>query len=139
MSGNKIGGKKAALKNLAKDPDFYKRIGQLGGRNGNTGGFAANHELARIAGRLGGLKSRRTCFYRPVHPELNRHKLFSGNRKEFWANRASWNESSTANNKLVIANHMTIAPVRSSEPLCDPLLHRKVQVPVIKIQPHEWS
>lgn len=39
--------------------DFYKRIGQIGGRNGHTGGFAANPELARIAGRKGGAKSRR--------------------------------------------------------------------------------
>lgn len=78
------------------------------------------------------------CYYKPVHPELNRHKLFSGNKKEFWANRASWNESSIATNKLVIANHMTIAPVRSSETLCDPLLHKKVRVPVIEMQPHEW-
>lgn len=40
--------------------DFYKRIGQIGGRNGHTGGFAANPELARIAGRKGGKKSRRS-------------------------------------------------------------------------------
>lgn len=30
-----------------------------GGRNGHTGGFAANRELAKIAGRKGGLKSKR--------------------------------------------------------------------------------
>ena len=60
MAGTKIGARKAAAKNLAKDPDFYKKIGSKGGKAGNTGGFAANPELARIAGRLGGLKSRRT-------------------------------------------------------------------------------
>lgn len=31
-----------------------QRRGAKGGRNGNTGGFAANPELARIAGAKGG-------------------------------------------------------------------------------------
>ena len=60
MAGTKAGGLKAAAKNLAKDPDFYRRIGTIGGKNGNTGGFAANRELARIAGAKGGRISRRT-------------------------------------------------------------------------------
>lgn len=59
MAGTKEGGKKAAAKNLASDPDFYAKIGAKGGRNGRTGGFAANPELARIAGAIGGRKSRR--------------------------------------------------------------------------------
>ena len=59
MAGTVSGGKKAAKKNLEKDPDFYKRIGAIGGKKGRTGGFAANRELARIAGRKGGLISRR--------------------------------------------------------------------------------
>ena len=60
MAGNYIGGRKARDTNKAKyGPDFYARIGAIGGRNGNTGGFAANRELARIAGRKGGLRSRR--------------------------------------------------------------------------------
>lgn len=59
MAGTKAGGLKAAAKNLAKDPEFYKKIGQKGGRNGHTGGFAANPELARIAGAKGGRISRR--------------------------------------------------------------------------------
>lgn len=59
MAGTVEGGKKAAAKNLANDPDFYKRIGKLGGAKGTTGGFAANRELARIAGAIGGKKSRR--------------------------------------------------------------------------------
>ncbi len=60
MSGNKIGGKKAAKVNKLKHgKDFYSRIGRIGGQNGHTGGFAANRELARIAGRKGGLKSKR--------------------------------------------------------------------------------
>ena len=60
MAGTKAGGLKAAKKNLEKDPDFYKKIGAIGGKKGRTGGFAANPELARIAGRKGGKISRRT-------------------------------------------------------------------------------
>jgi general stress protein YciG len=59
MAGTKLGGQKAAAKNLAKDPAFYAKIGAKGGRNGHTGGFAANPELARIAGAKGGRISRR--------------------------------------------------------------------------------
>lgn len=41
MSGTAAGGAKAAEKNKAKHgPDFYKRIGALGGRAGKTGKFA---------------------------------------------------------------------------------------------------
>lgn len=59
MAGTKTGGKKAAAKNLARDPLFYAKIGAKGGRNGNTGGFAANPDLARVAGAKGGRISRR--------------------------------------------------------------------------------
>lgn len=59
MAGTKAGGKLAAQKNLAKDPDFYAKIGAKGGRNGHTGGFAANPALARVAGAKGGRISRR--------------------------------------------------------------------------------
>ncbi len=59
MAGTKAGGIKAAQKNLANDPNFYAKIGAIGGKNGHTGGFAANPELARIAGAKGGRKSRR--------------------------------------------------------------------------------
>lgn len=58
MAGTKAGGKKAAAKNLARDPLFYSKIGSHGGKNGHTGGFAANPELARIAGAKGGRISR---------------------------------------------------------------------------------
>ena len=60
MAGTKAGGLKAAQKNLARDPDFYAKIGLKGGKNGRTGGFAANPALARIAGAKGGRISRRT-------------------------------------------------------------------------------
>lgn len=59
MAGTKAGGLKAAQKNLAKDPNFYAKIGAKGGHNGTTGGFAANTELARVAGKKGGQISRR--------------------------------------------------------------------------------
>ncbi len=59
MAGTKAGGKLAAAKNLARDPLFYAKIGAKGGQNGRTGGFAANPELARIAGKKGGQISRR--------------------------------------------------------------------------------
>ena len=60
MAGTVAGGKKAAATNLARHgKNFYKNIGRIGGRNGTTGGFAANPELARIAGAIGGRKSRR--------------------------------------------------------------------------------
>ena len=61
MAGTKIGGMKAAATNKAKHgSDFYAKIGAKGGKNGHTGGFAANPELARIAGARGGRVSRRT-------------------------------------------------------------------------------
>lgn len=60
MAGTKVGGKKAAEKNKSKyGKDFYAKIGAIGGRKGTTGGFAANPELARIAGAKGGRISRR--------------------------------------------------------------------------------
>jgi general stress protein YciG len=59
MAGTKEGGRKAAAKNLQRDPDFYAKIGRRGGQNGHTGGFAANPELARVAGAKGGRISRR--------------------------------------------------------------------------------
>lgn len=59
MAGTREGGLKAAAKNLSNDPDFYRKIGSIGGKNGHTGGFAADHERARIAGAKGGRISRR--------------------------------------------------------------------------------
>lgn len=59
MAGTKAGGQKAAAKNLAKNPNFYRDIGRIGGSNGRSGGFAANPELARVAGAKGGRISRR--------------------------------------------------------------------------------
>ena len=48
MSGNKAGGAKTRETIYQKHgKDFYKKIGAMGGRNGHTGGFASNPELAR--------------------------------------------------------------------------------------------
>ena len=61
MAGTIKGGQAAAATNKKKyGSDFYAKIGAVGGRNGRTGGFAANRELAREAGRKGGRISRRT-------------------------------------------------------------------------------
>ena len=59
MAGTKAGGLKAAAKNLANNPNFYREIGHIGGQAGHTGGFFANPELARIAGAKGGRISSR--------------------------------------------------------------------------------
>ncbi len=60
MAGTKEGGRKAAAKNKELyGEDFYSRIGEKGGKISRNGGFAVNKELAREAGRKGGLKSRR--------------------------------------------------------------------------------
>lgn len=60
MTGTKAGGLKAAATNKNKyGNDFYKINGAKGGRNGHTGGFAANPALAAVAGSRGGKNSRR--------------------------------------------------------------------------------
>lgn len=60
MAGTKAGGVQAAATNRRKyGDDFYARIGATGGRKSKTGGFYANRKLAREAGRIGGLKSKR--------------------------------------------------------------------------------
>lgn len=60
MAGTKSGAQKAVETNKRKyGDDFYVRIGQKGGRNGHNGGFAANQELAKIAGQKGGRISKR--------------------------------------------------------------------------------
>lgn len=55
MPGTRAGGLKAAAINIEKHgKDFYSRIGKIGGQNGHTGGFSADRELARVAGKKGG-------------------------------------------------------------------------------------
>lgn len=60
MPGTRAGGLKAAKTNKERYGDeFYNMIGAAGGKKSQGGGFAANRELAKVAGRKGGLKSRR--------------------------------------------------------------------------------
>ena len=76
MTGTKAGGVKARNTNYERHgEDFYATIGKKGGMNGRTGGFFSNkvgkdgltgRERARIAGRKGGLISRRGPAKRPM-------------------------------------------------------------------------
>lgn len=60
MTGTKAGAKKAAETNMRRyGNDFYRVIGKKGGENGNTGGFQADPERAKLCGRIGGSMSRR--------------------------------------------------------------------------------
>jgi general stress protein YciG len=59
MSGNHTGGLKARDKNLARDADFYKRIGALGGPATNPNkGFGSDRQRAAEAGRKAGKLSK---------------------------------------------------------------------------------
>ena len=80
MAGTKAGGQKAAATNLERHgKDFYREIGAKGGRNGHTGGFASNPELARIAGAKGGRISKRTAGGKTRSDKGGHHNM---NRKE---------------------------------------------------------
>lgn len=60
MAGTKEGAQKARKTLYERyGKDWYKTIGQKGGKNGHTGGFYANPELAKAAGRKGGAISKR--------------------------------------------------------------------------------
>lgn len=60
MSGTRSGGKLAAAKNKAKDPDFYRKIGAKGGSRSRRGGFAAMPKWkVSEAGQKGGRISRK--------------------------------------------------------------------------------
>jgi uncharacterized protein len=68
LAGSVEGGRKAAAKNLLRNPNFYRDIAMLSVESYNSKpkderrprGFAANKERARLAGAKGGRKSRRT-------------------------------------------------------------------------------
>lgn len=71
MAGTKAGAAKAAKTNMERHgKDYYKRIGQIGGRKGHTGGFTADPELARRAGAKGGRISRRKDATTPCTYEI---------------------------------------------------------------------
>lgn len=82
MAGSREGGLKAAKVNTEKHGDnFYSEIGRIGGAvKGVRRGFAANNDLAREAGSLGGKNSKRiwTPYERAKHGRLMR---------EAWAKR----------------------------------------------------
>lgn len=59
MPATREGGLKAAKTNKSREPDFYKRIGAMGGRKSRGGGFAYNREKTVEAGRKGGRVSSR--------------------------------------------------------------------------------
>lgn len=68
MAGTITGGLKARDKILALDPDFYKRIGSIGGKQSSIGGFNSNKigkdgltgpQRASVVGKIGGTVSRR--------------------------------------------------------------------------------
>ena len=65
MTATRAGGLKARDKNLAKDPDFYKKIGSLGGskgaKDGTIKGFALDRDRAVRAGAMGGKISKRVA------------------------------------------------------------------------------
>ena len=64
MAGTAKGGRIAAQKNKKKyGSDFYARIGRMGGKASNTGGFAAGEagrKRASVYGAIGGSISRRS-------------------------------------------------------------------------------
>lgn len=69
MTGTKAGGLKARNTNLERyGDDFYRNMGKKGGKISKNGGFASDkvgadgltgRERAKIAGAIGGQKSRR--------------------------------------------------------------------------------
>ncbi len=69
MAGSKTGGKLAAKTNVKRHGnDFYKKIGAMGGKRSNTGGFASpkvgddgltGKQRAKLVGAKGGAISRR--------------------------------------------------------------------------------
>lgn len=69
MGGTVGGGKRASATNRARyGADYYTQIGTMGGKSGNTGGFASTvvgkdgltgKERARKYGEIGGRKSKR--------------------------------------------------------------------------------
>lgn len=94
MSGTKLGAAKARETNYAKHGrDFYARIGAMGGKNGHTGGFAANPELAKRAGAIGGRKSRRGKAPRDESGKIIHSKDYVAKReteKEETKQRGGW-------------------------------------------------
>lgn len=82
MAGTKAGGQKAAATNLERHGrNFYREIGAMGGSRTDTKskGFAANPELAKIAGAKGGRISKRKAGGKTRSDKGGHHNM---NRKE---------------------------------------------------------
>lgn len=65
MAGTILGGSKTAQKNLERDPDFYRKIGAMGGKKSKGGGFTMPcscnaFEEEHLKARCSGKKSKRT-------------------------------------------------------------------------------
>lgn len=85
MSGTVKGGLKAAKTNIKRHgKDYYANIGRKGGKASNTGGFASNKigkdgltgvERAKLAGKKGGLKSKRKPWTKQQREEHAAKKL----------------------------------------------------------------
>lgn len=76
MAGTKSGGLKARDKNLARDPDWYKKIGQAGGAKSRTSGFGHGGADPHVAGRKGGIAGNRAGIKQPTQEVLRqRQKL----------------------------------------------------------------
>lgn len=67
-NGHRLGGLRTAERLKASDPDYYAKIGAIGGVKGKTGGFASDkvgldglngRQRAVLAGQAGGTISRR--------------------------------------------------------------------------------
>lgn len=63
MSGNTIGGQKARDKFLARDPDYYSKLGAKGGKVGVKEYLSENREHAATIGRKGGQLSKKGYKY----------------------------------------------------------------------------
>ena len=61
MSGTIAGAQKAKITNMKRNPNFYAEIGKLGGQvsHPETRYFSMNPNIAKIAGKKGGLISKR--------------------------------------------------------------------------------
>lgn len=83
MGGTISGGIKCAATNKKKyGDDFYKRLGQMGGHKSHKGGFAANPELAKIAGSLGGQRSKRGLAKKNKETDEAKDKRIKKNYKQ---------------------------------------------------------
>lgn len=115
MAGTRQGGLQVRDKVLKRDPDYYKKLGALGGRNSHTGGFYDNREAAQAAGSKGGSNRRgvRKCkvcltFRRDVTkgicascqpqdtPELRELLGIDAEGKKLWQPKRSTSSSATS-------------------------------------------